>query len=233
MSSRPRRRTPARAAVAGPPLAGKTASKSKIPVGTRVLGKGQTGTVFAHPASDALVIKRAPDMAREIEMHQLMACLGVAPAIEMVSHDKTALVMQRVEPIATGASLTVNEQQQLVALVCKSVAAGLLHNDLHQGNIGRLGGRMVMFDFGLTERIPVIQDDHVFLQVVMAQLYALIEPCSKENVSWCHAEDHENTVVADTIYGIRAGKRSTIQQLLRLRRDAQPDIARCLRNGKT
>lgn len=194
---------------------------------TKLIGKGSFGAVYEHPDDPDLVVKRAPNISEsEINMHKIMACLNVAPQLHAVGKDM--VIMDRVRTLERDERISVTDQRALVVLVAKSVAAGLLHNDLHQGNIGWRRDAMVMFDFGFTMQIKPIQDVAVYLQVVMAQLYGLIEPCSKENVSWCHAEDGENTVVTDVIYGIRTNNPEIIRWLLTIRQDAQRDIERCI-----
>jgi tRNA A-37 threonylcarbamoyl transferase component Bud32 len=202
----------------------------KTPTGlklTKLLGKGAFGEVYEHPTNPNLVVKRATNISEsEMAMHRIMACLNVAPQLYDVG--KNTIIMDRVRPLTRDERISVTDQRALVVLVAKSVAAGLLHNDLHQGNVGWLRDAMVMFDFGYTMQIEPIRDPVVYLQVVMAQLYSLIEPCSKENVSWCHAEDNENTIVADTIYGIRTNDLQTVSWLMAIRQDAQRDIDRCI-----
>lgn len=181
------------------------------------------GAIYMHPTNKQWVIKYVNDVTKtrhEIEMHRKMAELGIAPLIHNTDHQ--AIVMDRVTPLPPSGKLSLSQEKQLVAIIAKSVAAGLLHNDLHQANIGwkyNDPDTMVMFDFGYTVQINPIVDDMVYLQVVMAQLYALIDPCSSANTTWCYAG--QNKYAADVIYGIRQNDITFTGPLLTIKRDAE------------
>jgi len=171
-----------------------------------VIGQGEQGVVYKHVENDAWVIKVVHDRAAiqgEVAMQRRMACIGVAPRIIDVTDNE--VTMERIVPLRKNEIISIREQEQLVNLVLQSVAVGLLHNDLHQGNIGRSfsSGNMVMFDFGFTTMFnaPDELEESVYLQIVAAQLYALLDPCNTNNsTGWLC--DPKSPVV-NAIYTIR------------------------------
>jgi RIO-like serine/threonine protein kinase len=88
-------------------------------------------------------------------------------------------------------------EKQLVNVVAKMVSHGIIHNDLHPGNIGVLkNGKLVIFDYGFSQRADV--EIKFPEQVLMAQLYTIIEQYAKPIMF--------NSLIYDTIYKIRQGK---------------------------
>lgn len=184
-----------------------------------VLGSGENATVYAHKTNPKLVIKVVKDASsirHEMQMHRMMACIGVAPAIE--AEEDNFIVMERIVPYKKGDKLTKKHQTQLVNLVLRSVAVGLIHNDLHQGNIGFTANKeeMLMFDFGFSERIQPVKDDVVYLQIVLAQLYALIDPCNENNMALNFCDDE----IGKAVYAIRGHDTKVIKQFLKQRTEA-------------
>lgn len=159
-----------------------------------------------HAENEAWVIKVVHDRAAiegEVAMQRRMACIGAAPKIiEVIGNEVT---MERIVPLRKNEMISLEEQEQMVNLVLRSVAVGLLHNDLHQGNIGRSfsTGEMVMFDFGFTEMFnaPEQLQDSVYLQIVAAQLYALLDPCNTNNSTKWLCD--QRSPIVDAIYTIR------------------------------
>lgn len=64
---------------------------------------------------------------------------------------------------------------------------GYIHNDLHAANVAirdenNLDTKAVIIDFGLTRKLPTRPDNKLlFDQLLVSQLYALIEPCNENN----------------------------------------------------
>ncbi len=195
-----------------------------LPFMGKVLGNGATALVVEDNTDRSIVYKIVQDpksIELETYMQQLCACVNVAPQIYDL-HDNV-LKMQRIEMLKEYPNEI--QQQQVVELVARMVAVGLIHNDLHLGNIGKLPDGMILIDFGLTEKIEgALMSDIVFLQVVLAQLYALIDPCNHNNPGLSSDSEQcgETSVFVNYIYAIRNHdhKNELIRLLLRVREDA-------------
>ena len=112
-------------------------------------------------------------------------------------------------------SISDSIQKDLVQRTWLLIQNGIIHNDLHQGNVGmrREGRRMrgVIFDFGEAERIDPPRDCVVLRQLLVSQLYALITrtDCNTNNtIPLCG--DHP---IHDTIYLIRKHSPESLQEL--------------------
>lgn len=188
------------------------------------LGGGDAGTVYQHTEDPNLVIKvvkKASEVAGEVRMQKMMACIGVAP--DIIDMQDNAIVMERIVPLEKREVLDAADQQELVNLVAMSVAVGLLHDDLHQGNVGRSAktGAMVMYDFGFTKQIKPVQDGIVYLELVAGQLYALLDPCNTNNTfKWMCDSNEDESPIVDTIYYIRGGKKRKTAALFRAQKKA-------------
>lgn len=168
-----------------------------------VLGGGKAALVVEDIYDKTVaykIFKNNSLLRNALYTHQLSVCINVAPEIYGV--DDNVIKMQRVKMLS---SFPSNDQQrQLVALVARMVSIGLLHNDLHLDHIGVLeNGTMVLIDFGQTQNIGPLMSDTLFLQVVMAQLYALIDPCNFHNIQ-LNGSQCINSPIISYIYSIRA-----------------------------
>ena len=135
----------------------------------------------------------------EIAIQKEAATLGCAPEIFEDESDfqhenitgKRALVMEKIQPLSEfvkgGKALSQQIQQDYVQRTWILVKNGIIHNDLHQGNVGvRKEGtkyRGVIFDFGFAERIPIVQNLVILRQLLVSQLYSLLtmENCNENN----------------------------------------------------
>lgn len=170
----------------------------------REIQRGENGVVYECRNHPRFVIKEvaesvdSADIQREVDMQHMMACLEVAPRI--VDSTDGRIVMERIDALGT---LNTRDQSDVIEIVLKSVANGLLHNDLHHGNMGRIDGRVRLIDFGLTKQIDPPTDQTVYLQLVIAQLYALVDPCNTNNVQNLCMDPGP---IVDAIYFIRQGE---------------------------
>jgi predicted Ser/Thr protein kinase len=101
------------------------------------------------------------------------------------------IVMEIIQPIWLGDNdkdtITPHHQQQLVSKTWRMIKLGIIHNDLHQGNVGILNGNACIYDFGEAEFIdpervallPLV----VIRQLLVSQLYSLLtrEGCNHNN----------------------------------------------------
>jgi len=63
-------------------------------------------------------------------------------------------------------------QYGIIMALCTMVQNGYTHQDCHFGNIGLIGEKVVLFDFGFTKRF---NDQNHILDVLVSQLYIVIE----------------------------------------------------------
>ena len=118
------------------------------------------------------------------------------------------LLMDKITPIdktelaETVHSTNIMDVRQLIECIALSIYNGYIHNDLHVGNIAKNLSQdaFVLIDFGFTQNIgdflkapgvsvgapiqPVASNDRkriLFNQILIAQLYALIEHCNSNN----------------------------------------------------
>jgi hypothetical protein len=186
----------------------------------KVLGNGKTALVVEDKKDKTIVYKILKDSSmiyEELFTQQLASCINVAPKIYGV--DENVIQMQRIYMLSSFP--TGKQQEQLVELVARMVSIGLMHNDLHLQNIGALAdGTMLLIDFGFTQSIKPIMCDILFLQVVMAQLYALIDPCNTNNITLNDGQC-DTSYIVDCIYDIRGHAKDGIlvKKLLEIRED--------------
>jgi len=101
------------------------------------------------------------------------------------------IVMEIIQPIWVGDgnrnTITELHQQQLVSKTWRMVQLGIIHNDLHQGNVGILNGKACIYDFGEAEFIDpervALLPSVVMRQLLVSQLYSLLtrEGCNHNN----------------------------------------------------
>ena len=121
------------------------------------------------------------------------------------------IVMEIIQPIWVGDgnrnTITELHQQQLVSKTWRMVQLGIIHNDLHQGNVGILNGKACIYDFGEAEFIdpervallPLV----VIRQLLVSQLYSLLtrEGCNhNNNIDLCG----DRMPIHDAIYYVKS-----------------------------
>lgn len=209
---------------------------SHTEIGVR-LGKGESGQVYALQslsgsreieqfANEHVVKFVTGAVDHEIDTQSELNKKNLGP--ELIWHEKagkyTIICMQKIIPVKPSA-LAVNHkmQRQLILEVIQMVKAGFLHNDLHIGNVAINAStrEATVIDFGLTQKIEPPEENIVINQIVLAQLYAIIDPCNKNNCdepdNWpeCFSSDHVGSLCHDegpitiAIYNIRNGKDAT------------------------
>ena len=190
------------------------------------LGKGDNAVVYkarkdGKTYAMKFIAENTPEIIHEISIHKQAAALGCAPNIyedfSNVEHNGVryarAIVMDVIQTFRNSISDAI--QKDLVQRTWLLIQNGIIHNDLHQGNVGmrREGRRMrgVIFDFGEAERIDPPRDCVVLRQLLVSQLYALITKtdCNTNNsIPLCG--DHP---IHDTIYLIRKHSPESLQEL--------------------
>jgi len=190
----------------------------KIKLGP-VLGEGDQGTVYQHPLNDGLavkILKGGVILNQELKLHRKAMKLGITPYIHKSS--KNAMIMDRITPVKFLS--TRREQIMLVKSLAKLVRAGILHNDLHVGNVGVVRSKtgrvtnVVIYDFGLAREIKPPTDVVVFEQIVLAQLYAMADPCNINNSSKNICAN--TSYILDMIYAIRRNEGEELKLLHRI-----------------
>lgn len=127
-------------------------------------------------------------------------------------------VMERVVPLQNGDMLTEHEQCRIIRLLVATIRDGLLHNDLHQRNIGRAvsDNRILFLDFGCATAappsvIPLIQHNSFLLWgILLGQLYTVVESENQNNMLL----DLSKSTIMDAIYLIRQNKIADLEKLL-------------------
>ena len=121
------------------------------------------------------------------------------------------IVMQIIQPIWFGSpgrnTITELHQQQLVSKTWRMVQLGIIHNDLHQGNVGILNEKACIYDFGEAEFIDpervALLPSVVMRQLLVSQLYSLLtrEGCNhNNNIDLCG----DNMPIHDAIYFVKS-----------------------------
>lgn len=189
----------------------------------KILGRGEGGIVYEDTQSDKVIKhdqSNLADFKREVKFQQDAARIYVAPKIYAV--EGHYVLMDRIQPVDKLKGLTKSDEIALIHLLAKLVGVGIIHNDLHTGNIGRLmDGGMTIIDFGFTIKIDPPKNKTIFSQLLMAQLYALIDPCNINNRVDC---DKDSPII-DVIYYIRQNNQKYIDSLWNIAKLAQREFA--------
>ena len=193
----------------------------------KMLGSGDNAVVYEATKNGTtfamkLIKRNTKSMQQEISIHKEAAALGCAPKIfadfgRMTVKGRTyarALIMEIIRPFNTADTTQMDIIQRCYILLQN----GIIHNDLHQGNVGvRLENgeeRGIIFDFGEAERIAPPTDKVVLRQLLVAQLYALLtdKGCNYNNtLSLCG-----DAPIHDAIYLIRAHTKKSLSELNKL-----------------
>jgi hypothetical protein len=133
------------------------------------------------------------DYEREICVQRGLGSSGISPKIHdcWICPDRKEnqlygyIIMDRMTDMwesKYGTKIASKEHQiQLIHAVIKMVQSGYLHQDLHIGNIGFMGDKVVIFDFGLS--IPITGDNtqQDLSLCVASQLFIIYEQYSITN----------------------------------------------------
>ena len=163
----------------------------------KLLGKGDNASVYSIENDIDKVLKVIEidtkdtcieDTTREIEMCKELNKIDIGPQIYshvyIKSHKMVVLILERLKPMnRSHGDFTVSRQKELIDKVAKMVDHGYIHNDLHLGNVMiNATGKITVIDFGFTvkmEHRP--RDELVFNQIVISQLYSILDPCNFNN----------------------------------------------------
>jgi len=213
-------------------------------------GKGDNATVYKVKKNNKLyalkVIKKMDDsIGKEIEIQKRAAELGCAPRIyEDQNHidfkygeyhikGARAIVMEVIETFEKKRSMSKALQRDLIKRTYTLLKHGIVHNDLHQGNVGfRKEGRTVrgiIFDFGLAEIIPAPKNPIVLRQLLVSQLYSLvtnIDCNANNNIPLCGDQPIHNA-----IYYAKAHSEDSLRELQKLTGDDGLDDMLVLKLG--
>ena len=170
---------------------------------------------------------------REIRIHKKAMNLGCAPQIYEdfidVKHKgikyARALVMEKISTFNGKTKITDQQQIDIMQQTWILLENGIIHNDMHQGNIGLLNRHGIIFDFGEAEEIDPPANKVILRQLFICQLYALItsDGCNLNNrISLCG-----DNPIHNAIYQVRAHKPYGLEELNRLLGEG---IDPCVRN---
>ena len=205
------------------------------------LGKGDNAIVFLVERQNeklerenekfALkVIKvNSVDITKEIEIHRKAGGLGIAPPILEDFDDVRTYVTNPFQigmngpkrgilmPLITAFkdSMSHVHQKELVRATWIMILNGIIHNDLHQGNVGIMGDKAVIFDFGLAEEIPKPSNLTIMRQLLISQLFSLLTTvgCNENNkINLCG-----NHPIHNAIYNVKTHRNDdceTLSQML-------------------
>ena len=136
--------------------------------------------------------------------------IGIAPNVHGYSDLGVGsygfLLMDKIRPVTkkdlikTVYNSNIEQVKNLIETISLSVYNGFIHNDLHTGNIAKKysSNDFILIDFGFTQEIsrltppsaPVLDasgkpitsnQEIIFNQILIAQLYALVEHCNSNN----------------------------------------------------
>lgn len=167
----------------------------------------------------------------EFDIHMELNSLNMGPLMKWHetisiknrrSHNKYAVMcMEKIEPIKPMMlANSEDKQMELINEVARMVSHGYLHNDLHIGNVAvNIRTKMAtVIDFGLTKKLETLpREEMLFNQIVLAQLYAILDPCNTNNCSlkseeWpqCYSDEYLSMIcqgpISDEIYKIRTNE---------------------------
>ena len=185
-------------------------------------GRKKYAMKFIRETSDAI--------DREIRIHKRAMVLGCAPRIieDFIKvrlkkqNYARALVMEKISTFKR--EITRQQQIDIMRNTWILLENGIIHNDMHQGNIGLLNQRGIIFDFGEAEEIDPPTNKVILRQLFICQLYALItsKGCNTSNqIELCGEQP-----IHDAIYYVRGHKPEGLEQLNELLGD---EIDPCVR----
>ena len=150
---------------------------------------------------------------KEIDIHKKAGGLGIAPPIEDdfenvreyvtnpeaigMRGPKRGILMPVIKTFVDKDSMSDEYQEELVRKTWKMVLNGIIHNDLHQGNVGIMDDKAVIFDFGLAEEIPKPSNLTIMRQLLISQLFSLLTTvgCNGNNkINLCGEQPIHNAI---------------------------------------
>jgi tRNA A-37 threonylcarbamoyl transferase component Bud32 len=178
----------------------------------RLIGGGEGANVYQIDAQQVLkIFKSDSKFKHELGMLRKLSRIGVGPAA-VLGNKPNSLVMPMYHPISLKDLSSAVFQRALVRQVITMVHHGFLHNDLHVGNIMKTKANTpVIVDFDLMRKVRPPYSKVIRDQLVMAQLYAIIDPANTHNhlsAKWLSHQTEQlvNGPIVDAIYKIRQGK---------------------------
>lgn len=200
-----------------------------------ILGKGDNAVVFLVERDKQqfalkVIEKNTPKIDREIAVQKRAADLGCAPKIldDVINIDieqgkfkargERAIVMEIIKTFDGAKTILDRYQVDIMRRTWILLKNGIIHNDLHQGNVGiRKEGRKwrgVIFDFGEAEVIPPPKNNTVIRQLMVAQLFSMLTSggtngCNRNNtIDLCGDQPIHNA-----IYDIKAHTEASLDSL--------------------
>lgn len=185
------------------------------------LGSGDNAVVFLVAMENfsdkqfALkVIKdNSEDIRKEIIIHKKAGSIGIAPPIISdfvdvhayvtnpleigMDGQKRGILMPLIETFVEKNSMSHKHQKELVRKTWIMILNGIIHNDLHQGNVGIMDDKAVIFDFGLAEEIPKPSNLTIMRQLLISQLFSLLTTvgCNENNkINLCGDQPIHNAI---------------------------------------
>ena len=173
------------------------------------LGSGDNAVVFLVKKSSsreqfALKVMRENTEAiqKEIDIHKKAGKLGIAPPIledfENVRESVTNPLKIGMRGPKRGILMPLIKT--FVRATWKMVLNGIIHNDLHQGNVGIMANEAVIFDFGFAEQIPdeqIPSNLTIMRQLLISQLFSLLTTvgCNRNNkINLCGDQPIHNVI---------------------------------------
>lgn len=205
-----------------------------------ILGQGDNAIVFLVERDRkeyALKVMRTntPQIDREVAIQKKAASLGCAPKIledvfdvnieqgEFNVHGERAIVMEIIKTFDKSKTIASRHQKDLIQRTWILLQNGIIHNDLHQGNIGiRKEGRVwkgIIFDFGEAEVITPPTNNTIIRQLMVSQLFSMLTNtgCNSNNkIDLCGDQPIHNA-----IYDIKKHNKDSLDDLDKL---LGPDI---------
>lgn len=215
----------------------------------KLLGKGESGRVYSIIEDNNYVLKVVPfktkkvleNLKNEIKIQQQINKIIPEGSPKILksevkgrSKGEVIIVMEKIYTLKQGILEIIEDsfQKKLVELIALYVFKGFVHNDIHTDNIAFNSKRNpILIDFGLTVKIPTPVNNIVFNQILISQLYAIIDPCNINNCPNYSKKDlwpncgwnskfigdicKEGGFIIDTIYSLRQNNFSIYNKLQR------------------
>lgn len=169
--------------------------------GLAPIGQGDFGITYVHPQNRNRVIKvvrvgkgeKKKEVEEEVRIQSFLGERGLAPKVYPLQGGKDVVFsggnmlygMQRMYPIRRW---TFHSFETLLETMRRTIFDhGIVHNDLHQGNVMRTGsGKTLPIDFGLSVRIPEEDlggcGDLLLERILFSQVIMLLEKCNMNNL---------------------------------------------------
>ena len=206
----------------------------------KILGQGDNAIVFLVERNGKdyalkVIKSNTSKIDNEISIQKKAAELGCAPKIyedvenvnieqgEFNVHGERAIVMEIIKTFEGADKIAHRYQKDLIQRTWILLQNGIIHNDLHQGNIGiRKEGRHlrgIIFDFGEAEVIAPPTNNTIIRQLMVSQLFSMLTNtgCNSNNsIDLCGDQPIHNA-----IYDIKRHDKDSLDDLDKL---LGPDI---------